>query len=154
VGENERVAGGRRAASGRVNKASQAFCQEFTDKFNEIARRVRIYAELRQLIDVAIAAAYIQQQDYYGQANWDMPVLLDESQLSVETYTVPEQVETAVNAIWRGNTLMTPLGGGVHVNPRTALKSEHLVVDHSGDNNKVQQSAGPSNLAEGQWWWD
>ena len=154
VGENERVAGGRRAASGRVNKASQAFCKEFTDKFNAIAQRVRIYAELRQLIDVAIAAAYIQEQDFYGQAAWDMPVLLDESRYSVETYTVPEQVETAVNAIWRGNTLMTPLGGGVHMRPRAALESDHLVVDTAGDNKKIQQSAGPSGLADGQWWWD
>lgn len=154
VGENERVAGGRRVASGRVNKASQAFCQEFTEKYNMIAHRVRIYAELRQLIDVSIAAAYIQEQDFYGQAAWDMPVLMDESQLSVETYTVPEQVETAVNAVWRGNTLMTPLGGGVHMRPQNALDQEHMVVDQKGENNHVKQSAGPSNLAEGQWWWD
>jgi hypothetical protein len=154
VGENERVAGGRRAASGRVNKASQAFCQEFTDKFNLIAQRVRIYAELRQLIDVAIAAAYIQQQDFYGQAGWEMPVLMDESQLAVETYTVPEQVETAVNAIWKGNTLMTPLGGGVHMRPSNALTKDNLVVDTSGESVQVKQSAGPSDLADGQWWWD
>jgi hypothetical protein len=154
VGENERVAGGRRAASGRVNKASQAFCQEFTEKFNQIAERVRVYSELRQLIDVAIAAAYIQQQDFYGQAAWDLPILLDETQLSVETYTVPEQVETAVNAIWRGNTLMTPLGGGVHVRPSTALSSEYLVVDSSGENVQAKQASGPTDLADGQWWWD
>lgn len=155
VGENERVAGGgRRVASGRANKASQAFCKEFTDKFPEIAKRVRIYAELRQLIDVAIAAAYIQQQDFYGQADWGMPVLLNESKVSVETYTTPEQVETAVNAIWRGNTLMTPLGGGVHMQPRLALQSDRLQVDAVGANDKVKQSAGPSNLADGQWWWD
>ena len=115
VGENERVAGGKRTATKRVNKASQAFCKEFTDKFGLISQRVRIYAELRQLIDVAIAAAYIQEQDFCGQAGWAMDVLMDESQVAVETYTVPEQVETAVNAIWRGNTLMTPLGGGVHI---------------------------------------
>ncbi len=143
-----------RTASGRVNKASQAFCMEFTEKFPQIEQRVRIYAELRQLIDVAIAAAYIQQQDFYGQAGWDMPVLLDESLLTVETYTAPEQVETAVNAIWRGNTLMTPLGGGVHVEPRIALQQDRVEVDATGANNQVKQSAGPSNLAEGQWWWD
>lgn len=154
VGENERVAAGRRTASGRVNRASQAFCMEFTKKFPEIEKRVRIYAELRQLIDVAIAAAYIQQQDFYGQAGWGMPVLLDESQLSVETYNAPEQVETAVNAIWRGNTLMTPLGGGVHVEPRMALQKDRVEVDSQGDNNQVKQSAGPSQLANGQWWWD
>lgn len=154
VGANERVAaGGRREVSGKVNKASQAFCRDFTESFPEIAKRVRIYAELRQLIDVSIAAAYIHQQDFYGQSDWQMPVLGDESRLSVETYTVPENVETAVNAIWRGSTLMTPLGGGVHVRPTTALSKEHLVTD-DGKNNLVKQSAGPENLTDDQWWWD
>ena len=110
VGENERVAGGRRAASGRVNKASQAFCKDFTDKYAMIAEKVRIYAEMRQLFNVAIAAAYIHEQDFYGQASWDMPVLGDEAKFAVQTYTAPEQVETAVNAIWRGNTLDDPTG--------------------------------------------
>ncbi len=154
VGANERVVGGQRTASGRVNRASQAFCKEFTEKFNEIQQRVRIYAELRQLIDVSIAAAYIQQQDFYGKLEWEMPVLLDESKVSVETYTAPEQVETAVNAIWRGNTLMTPLGGGVHMQPRLALRSENIEVDTVGANQKVQQVAGPKDLQDGQWWWD
>lgn len=153
VGANERVANGRRTASGRVNKASQAFCQDFTKQFPEIAQKVRIYAELRQLIDVAIAAAYIQDQDFYGQAEWNMPLLMDESKFSIETYNAPDQVETAVNAIWRGNNLMTPLGGGVQMKPRTAFNKDHLVVDQ-GENNQAKQSAGPSNLADGQWWWD
>lgn len=155
VGANERVSqGGTRVASGRVNKASQAFCKDFTDKFTQIAGQVRIYAELRQLIDVAIAAAYIQQQDFYGQAQWGMPVLMDESKVSVETYIAPSQVETAVNAIWKGNTLMTPLGGGVNLQPKMALSRDRVIVDSDGNNNRVKQSAGPSNLADGQWWWD
>jgi len=155
VGANERVAqGGTRVASGRVNKASQAFCKDFTDKFTQIAGQVRIYAELRQLIDVAIAAAYIQQQDFYGQAQWGMPVLMDESKVNVETYIAPSQVETAVNAIWKGNTLMTPLGGGVNLQPKMALSRDRVIVDSEGNNNRVKQSAGPSNLADGQWWWD
>ncbi len=155
VGANERVAnGGQRVASGRVNRASQAFCQDFTNKFPQIAEKVRVYAELRQLIDVAIAAAYIQQQDFYGQAGWNMPVLMDESKVNVETYVAPSQVETAVNAIWRGNTLMTPLGGGVNMQPKLAITSSRVKVDSDGDNNRVKQSAGPSQLADGQWWWD
>ena len=154
VGENERVAGGNRVATKRVNRASQAFCKDFTNKFNQIASQVRVYAELRQLIDVAIAAAYIQEQDFCGQAGWAMPVFMDESQVSVETYTVPEQVETAVNAIWKGNTLMTPLGGGVHMQPRLALRDGTLQVDQSGENDKAKKASGPKGLADGQWWWD
>ncbi|TWT93800.1 DUF1598 domain-containing protein [Stieleria varia] len=154
VGENERVAGGNRIATKRVNKASEAFCKEFTEKYNMIADRVSIYAELRQIMDVSIAAAYIQEQDFYGQAGWSMPVLGDESQFAVQTYTAPQQVETAVNAIWKGNTLMTPLGGGVQMQPRKALDKEYLVIDRKGENNQIKQSAGPSGLQPGQWWWD
>ncbi len=154
VGANERVnrEGGR--VKGRVNKASQAFCREFTEQFPLIAQRVRVYAELRQLIDLAIAAAYIQERDFYGQAGWHMPVLGDESKVAVETHVAPLQVETAVNAIWRGNTLMTPLGGGIHMQPRLALRKDTLTIDTEGINNQAKKSAGPTDLAEGQWWWD
>ena len=154
VGAGERVANGGRRVAGRGNKASQAFCKDFTDKYNLIAERVRIYAELRQLIDLSIAAAYIQKRDFYTQANWDMPVLGNEAKVAVQTYTAPEQVETAVNAIWRGNTLMTPLGGGVSMQPRLALNPDKLTIDTAGENNQVKKSAGPSDLADGQWWWD
>lgn len=154
VGANERVAGGNRIKGGRVNKASQAFCKDFTDKFNLIASRVRVYGELRQLIDVAIAAAYIQQQDFYTQADWNAETLMDESKVRVERYTAPEQVETAVNAVWRGNTLMTPLGGGVQMQPRLALNKGRLTIDTQGETVAVKTTEGPSDLADGQWWWD
>lgn len=153
VGANERVAGGRRVASGRVNKASQAFCNDFTKQYPLIAKRVRVYDELRQLIDVTIAAAYIQEQDFFGQAGWEMSIFGDESKVPVQTYTAPEKVETAVNAIWRGNTLMTPLGGGVNVQPRMALQRDRLQSD-DGANEKVKATVGPTDLADGQWWWD
>ncbi|TWU27149.1 hypothetical protein Pla52o_10130 [Novipirellula galeiformis] len=155
VGANERVANGRRMQiAGKVNRASQTFCKDFTAAFPEIAQKVRVYAELSQLIDIAVAAAYIQEQDFYGQADWSMPVLQDETLVSVETYTAPEQVETAVNAVWRGNTLMTPLGGGVNMQPRQALKAEHVRQDTDGRVVKTHSEAGPSQLKEGQWWWD
>ncbi|MCM2371672.1 DUF1598 domain-containing protein [Aporhodopirellula aestuarii] len=155
VGEGERVMGdGKRVMAGRGNRASQAFTKEFTDKYPLIASKVRVYAELQQLIDLAIAAAYIQEQDFYAQADWNMPVLGDESQLRVETYTAPEKVETAVNAIWRGNTLMTPLGGGVNMQPRVAFNSDRMKVDASGENVETKNAAGPSDLEPGQWWWD
>ncbi len=155
VGAHERVgAQGQRAGAGRGNRASEAFCLEFTEKYDQIARVAPVYAQLRLLIDASIAAAYIQEQDFYGQAGWQMPLLGDESLLSVETHTAPEQVETAVNAIWKGNTLMTPLGGGVNVQPRLALSREHLQVDEAGANDAQRATAGPERLKPGQWWWD
>ncbi|WP_236010894.1 DUF1598 domain-containing protein [Candidatus Laterigemmans baculatus] len=155
VGAAEVVsAGGERQKRARGNRASQAFCHDFTTRFDEIANAVPVYAQLRNLIDLSIAAAFIQEQDYYTQAGWDMGVLLDESQLPVETLVAPQQVETAVNAIWKGNTLLTPLGGGVNVQPKRALKSDTLVRDIKGELRQPRQQLEPSGLGPDQWWWD
>ena len=44
----------------------------------------------------------------------------------VETCDVPKTVESAVNAIWQGHTLGTPVGGGVKIHPAQALESGNL----------------------------
>ena len=75
IGEDEMVTGSgeRRKAAGRGNRASHAFVTTFTKKYPELADRSPVYAELRNLIDLAVAAAYIQKQDLYVRADWDMP---------------------------------------------------------------------------------
>jgi len=71
----------------------------------------------------------------------------------VETFTAPETVATAVNAIWKGRTLMTPVGGGVTIHATKALDSQNLLADEHG---KVAKARAETKieLAQGQWWWD
>ncbi len=154
IGENERVANnGQRVASAKTNAASQAFCKDFTDNYPKIAESVAVYGQLKNLIDLSIAAAFIRQQDYCGQAGWNMDVLGDEGKLPTEVHNVPHQVETAVNAIWVGNKLLTPLGGGINMQPRLALKSDMVKQDEgAARSERAAQDLG--KLAEGQWWWD
>jgi hypothetical protein len=154
IGENERVSqGGDRVAGKVTNGASQAFCRDFTAQYPQIAAQVSVYAELKNLIDLSIAAAFIRHQDYYGQANWGMPVLGNEAVVPTRTHNAPYQVETAVNAIWRGSTLMTPLGGGIQMQPRLALRSDTLKQDdgQAANQRAIQEL---SKLAPDQWWWD
>ena len=71
VSENELVgADGSRAKTGKGNRASDLFTSTFTSKYAELAARVPVFAELRNVIDLAIAAAFINQQDFYGQSGW------------------------------------------------------------------------------------
>ncbi len=130
IGEDELVgADGRRQAVGVTNRASQVFVSTFTKKYPELAARSPIYAQLRNLIDLLVAAAFMQQNDYYGQANWRAEILLDEEKVPVRTFKTPKQVPTAVNSIWKGNRLMTPVGGGVHIEADRALRSDSLLSD-------------------------
>ena len=108
-----------------------------------MAERSPVYAELRNLIDVAIAAAYIQQQDYYTKAGWKMEFFGSEKAFPVENYDIPKTVESAVNAIWKGQTLMTPIGGGVQIQPSQALESDHLLSDQKGKVAKLRETVKP-----------
>jgi hypothetical protein len=154
VNENELVSdSGQRHAAAGFNKASQSFVTGFTKIYPQLAERVGVYADLRNLIDIAIAAAFIQQQDYYGQAGWKMEFLGDEKNFPVDTYEIPKTVETVVTAIWKGSKLTTPVGGGVEIKPAQALESDKLLSDEKGKVAKLREDA-KINLAKGQWWWD
>jgi hypothetical protein len=155
VGADEVVnSDGSRQASGNSNGASKAWVEQFTKNYAKIAANAPVYAQLRNLIDLSVAAAFIQQHDYAGKIDWHMTALASEATLSVQTFTAPEQVESAVNAIWHGHTLMTPIGGGVHIEARQALTSSYLQRDDDSKVDHARQQIDVKNLSKGQWWWD
>ncbi len=155
VGEAEVVSQqGGRQTSGGVNRASQHFTSAFTKVYPDLASKTPIYAQLRNCIDMAVAAAFMQQHDLYGRVGWTMALFMDESSYPVETFNAPEQVATAVNAIWKGRTLMTPIGGGVQIRPTSALDSANLLSDDNGEVAHARSEVNLSALEPGQWWWD
>lgn len=155
IGEDEFIGqDGTRRSVGRSNRASNAFTKAFTKVYNRMADKSPVYAQLRNCIDLAVAAAFIQDQDYYTKAEWTPEVFYDESAHPIETYNAPQQVATAVNSMWKGNTLMTPVGGGVEIRPTLALKSENLKSDAKGEVEKQRAEVDLSKLAADQWWWD
>lgn len=155
IGESELVAadGARRTTGGNQSRASKAFCESFTANYPQIAARNAVYAQLKNLIDLAIAAAFIQKQDYYGQAGWKLETLGDERKYAIETFEAPKTVETACTAVWKGNRLMTPVGGGVQIHALDALSPGHLLTDDKGAVKQAKAKTTLGGLAN-QWWWD
>lgn len=152
VGEDEVVSrSGERRSAGASSRAAQTYAISFTKKYADLAARSPVYAELRNLIDLSVAAAFIQEQDYYAKAHWEMPFLGSEEQFKVETYQAPVKVEPAVGVTFKGGRLATPIGGGVHIEPQQALVQENLLQDEGG---KVAEARGKIQVPEGRWWWD
>ena len=155
VGADELVrSDGTRQQTKRSDRASKQFVDSFTRLYPQLAAKVPAYGQLSNLIDMLIASAYIQQQDMYAQSHWSMELFGNEQLMPVEVYTAPKHVETAVNAIWKGNVLMTPVGGGVHINPLRAISAEHIQPDDDGAVAATHEKIGVQNLADGRWWWD
>lgn len=147
------AADGKLAGAGKnLDKASKAFTASFTKKYAEIAARAPVFAQLRNMVDLVVSAAFIREQDYYAKADWRPGLLADESRLPVETLTSPKQVQCAVSAVWKENRLLVP-AGGVGIHPDLALDPARLHADKDGKlQNRREKTA--SRLAGNQWWWD
>ena len=155
VGEDESVsAAGQRKGRGGMNPASKAFTNSFTRMYGQLADRSPLFSELRNLIDLSIVAAFIQKMDIYQKANWNLATFGDESVLPVETLYPLQKVAPVVNAFWKGNSFMTPIAGGVTIQPRVALNSDRVSVDETGEIQKAHDSVVVDLLEDGQWWWD
>ena len=145
---------GSRRSTQKTNRAAQAYCQAFTKKYAKIAAKSPVYAQLRNLMDLSIAAAHIQAQEYHSMANWKMEIFGDESRFPVETYATPTQVETVVNVVRKGNSFITPIGGGVEIRPALALDENNLVADPKGKTAKAHAELDLTKIDANTWWWD
>jgi hypothetical protein len=143
---------GQRLGADRADKASKTFTETFTRSYAQIAARSPVYAQLRCLVDLAVAAAYLQEHDGYGKAGWAAGTLRDEKAYPIETLSVPREAETAINAVWQGNRLLTPIGGGVTMYPRLAMDPPNLLMDEKGEVSKARTAA--QALPAGVWYWD
>ncbi len=155
VGEDEVVGqDGSRTGRGGSNGASQAFTATFTKVYPKLAEEDAIWQQLRNCIDLSVVAAYMQEHDLYGLANWKLSTFGSEQAMPVETLNAPKAVASAVNSIWKGRTLMTPIGGGVQIEAKRALDSENLLSDEYGEVAAERESVELKNLAADAWWWD
>jgi hypothetical protein len=156
VDENEVVlADGKRAvANGGKSVASMAFTTGFTQHYGEIAARKPVYAQLRNLIDMSVAAAFLQRNDYYAKAGWKAEALLDESRVPIHTVAAPLQVDTVVTSVWKGNQLLTPVAGGVTIRATEAMTKENLLPDDRGRTAQARRDVSIPAAQPNVWWWD
>lgn len=108
---------------------------------------------MRNLFDVSVAAAFIQDRGLYEKAGWDLGVFADEDKFAVNTVNGVTQVESAVNAVWKDAQLITPIGGGVHIAAKNLIDPSNTQVDKDIQYQREKVSA-PADLSADQWWWD
>jgi hypothetical protein len=140
------------AAGEKPGKASQLFCSAFTKKYPDIAAASPVYAQLRNMTDQAIVAAFLRRHDLYARAGWTADVLRDEGRLPCETLAAPKQVACVVNWQWKGARLLTPAGGGVSIDAEAALEPDRLLADEQG--RLEQQRKQLPRGGDDRWWWD
>jgi hypothetical protein len=143
---------GELANKAKPNRASEEFTAGFTKKYPELAAKTPIFAQLRNLIDMAVAAAFLKQEDLYGKSGWAAETWGNEQTFKVQGKPSPAKAPCVANSRWKGNRLLTPAGGGVEIQPAKALVAERILRDEDSRVRKAHEKN--AKLPSDRWWWD
>lgn len=139
-------------SAAKPSRASRMFTQAFTTKYAQIADASGVYAQMRNVIDLLIASAFLQQENWYRMTELEIDVLLDERLFPIERFPAALSTQCVVNAVWKGRRLLVPAGGGVAIQPLEALSRQRISVDDDGLLSNARSEA--FDTGDDRWWWD
>ncbi|MDA7978097.1 MAG: DUF1598 domain-containing protein [Pirellulales bacterium] len=131
-----------------ANPAAVDWANRFSEHYVELAKRLPVLAELRNLMDLAIVAAIVRNPQLGDKVGHDFPLLSNEEILPVVSYHVPKTVSSRSSFVKKGNQYIISISGGVDLAPGAVLGTATL--DDKVLSNREQAIAGTQQ----NWWWD
>jgi hypothetical protein len=156
LSENEKLAkDGERIHTGKASELTAKFADSFTRKFDALAEKYPIYAELRNGFDLAVVAAVLKHERVLDRVQWDAMHFLDPEKYQIALGTAPRKVMSIANyRVMSAGTFVVGVSGGVDVDPGTKLASDRYKTDQYGDLEAGRAQSLKAELARDRWWWD
>jgi hypothetical protein len=156
LSENERLnERGERLHTGKSDELNSRFAGSFTKHFEALAAKYPVYADLRNIFDLALVAAVIRSHELPAQTQWHLTHFGPEGDYRPELGTAPRQVESIINhRLLSGNRIVAGVSGGVTVDARSLAAKQAIEVDQYGLLKTEQRASAPKSLPRGAWWWD
>ncbi len=101
--------------TGKTDPVAQKWADKMTAKYAELSRADPVFGQLRNLMDISIAAALIEREDLATQAGCDLSLLKDESALAIEKWSAPKTVATHSSFLKQGRNFIVTASGGVQI---------------------------------------
>jgi len=146
---------GERVHTGKSDELNAKFVDSFTRHFDLLAAKYPVYAELRNVFDLAVVAALLKHERVLDRAQWQAVHLLDEEKYQIELGTAPTKVMSVANYHVSGDrALAAGVSGGVEVNATAKLSTERYQVSTYGDLEAGRAQSLKEKLPPDLWWWD
>ena len=145
---------GKRVHTGKSDLATAEFADSFTRNFPALAKKYPIYAELKNVFDLALVAGLLQAEDLTGQVGWHLTHWGDPDQYEVARGTAPRRVDTIINHRLVGNRVIAGVSGGVTVDTARFVRADAIQVDDYGALEAEHATSSPGKKPRDAWWWD
>ncbi len=158
LSENEMLTErGERIHTGSSNLLNLQFAQSFTRHFDDLAVRYPVYAELRNVFDLALVSAMVQAEDLPGQIGWHLTQFGPRGDYQVPTGPVAREVESIINCVdVNKQRFLVGVSGGVSIDTHSLIEQHPIQVDDYGVLDAAHGTAlpDPQQLPRDAWWWD
>jgi hypothetical protein len=141
-------AAGQRTATAQASPMAQRWADNMSAKYEELAAKEPIFAELRNCIDLAVVSALVLKENLTARAGCDLPMLIGERSYAVAEYPVPKQVDSKATAVKKGRNWVITASGGVMIQPWEMIQTAKASVQIA----PVRAQAVSSRKTA--WWWN
>lgn len=154
MSQSEQVsASGKRSAAAMQAQSIEKFARQFTERYEDVAEVSPIFAELQNIIDMAILAALFEKEQLPQRVGWSMDLFLDEAQAPLATGNAPTKVASVCNYRKAGSRMVGLVGGGVTISPNRLLRQIEFKREGNRElEGNIRDSAPAEDL--NTWWWD
>ncbi len=146
---------GERVHTGDSDLPTRQFAESFTRHFDKLAAKYPIYAELRNVFDLALVSAVIESHDLPGQVGWHMTHFGPGGDYQPQLGTAPSEVESVMNhRTLGGKHIVAAISGGVQVDTSGLAGRDAVKTDTYGLMAAEHGGGMPKELSARAWWWD
>lgn len=146
---------GERVHTGKSHELNARFAASFTKHFETLSTKYPIYADLRNIFDLALVSAVIRSHDLPGQSEWHLTHFGPQGEYEVPLGIAPAKVDSVINhRVIGGKHVVAGVSGGVRVDPVSLAARQAVKTDEYGLVATDRRGSAPHSLPKNAWWWD
>lgn len=150
---------GARSDAAFTRVSTKGWAKLFTDHVEELAEVSGAFAELQNLVDVAIICALMQNEQFFERADWQANLFRDVDRFPIPKSNVPKHVHSVANSQnARGGYVMGLVGGGVTIRPFATIRTVGTEAKPEQRIESIRKSSSAETEAKTDetivWWWD
>lgn len=153
LSENELVdQTGKRIHTGQADPVNRMFAKNFTQHYAELAQRDLVFADLKNIFDLALVAALVNREKLVAQTERGYGVFGNRGEFETEKFEPPQTVMSVVkHKVYGGKEVIVQVAGGVRADLAAVLEDDKIYREASRLDSMQQEAP---ELPEGRWWWD
>ncbi len=134
--------------TGEQNPIAARWAEAMNQNYEKLSAKQPVFGQLRNLMDLCVIAALIDQEQLLDRAGCELPILTGENgDFLPESWNPPKTVSSQCSVMKRGSEYIITASGGVQINAyRYASQAET-----NAEVGAVHEKAAPE---ADRWWWN